>query len=86
MNESMQAEAVSVSLINTLREIQKCMEETLRLFGASATARDERPRIVPSGKTLFEQIQTAQGLAGNANSLAQEVLKACHSMQSRMGE
>ena len=86
MNESMQAEAVSVSLINTLREIQKCMEEMLRMFGGSGTARDERPKIAPSGKSLFEQIQTAQGIAGNANSMAQEVLKDCHSMQSRLGE
>lgn len=84
MNESMQAEAVSVSLIGTLRDVHKCMEETLHLLRGSAT--EERPKVAPTGKTLFEQAQMAQGLAGGINDLAHEVCKACHAMQLKLGE
>lgn len=85
MNESMQAEAVSVSLMSTLCDAQKCLGEVLCIFDGAKTA--EFPRIDTGGeKSLRAQVEVASAVAGNVNNMAHEVLKDCHAMMGQLGK
>jgi hypothetical protein len=78
------AEATSVCLINTLREAQKSAEETLCILGGKTT--EERPKVGGGGGPVFQQMDTAQALAGEINLMIHEILKHCHAIQARLGE